>query len=134
MSLHSLRLWAAEMAYRSEVPRDLRKCISHWSQETTADTYTLDHASIVTKTWNNIFDNYERANDLADTAGGDPSPSDPYYLGQESCPITKIRVELNPESSAHKDNIAGVPSGSSSSSNDSETETTAEENQIRLRT
>ena len=80
MSLHGLRLWAAEMAYRAQVPRDLRKYIGHWSQEETADTYTREHAIIVTKIWNHIFDNYDAT--LAKTQPTAPlEPSDPYYLG-----------------------------------------------------
>ena len=61
MSLHGLRVWAAEMAYQAQVPRDLRRYIGHWSQEKTADTYTREHARIVTQIWGHIFENYDRA-------------------------------------------------------------------------
>ena len=61
MTLHGLRLWAAEMAYQTQVPRDLRRYIGHWSQESTADTYTREHSSIITKIWTHIFDKYDEA-------------------------------------------------------------------------
>ena len=77
MSLHGLRVWAAEMAYQAQVPRDLRRYIGHWSQEKTADTYTREHAKIVTQIWRHIFDNYEMA---TDTARADV-PDDPSALG-----------------------------------------------------
>ena len=47
MTLHGLRLWAAEMAYQADVPRDQRKYIGQCSSENTADIYTRDHRHIV---------------------------------------------------------------------------------------
>ena len=80
--------------------------------------------SFVTKIWKPIFNNYEQANDLAEKAETAPpiEPSDPYYLGQEKCPITKIKVELNLEVNAHEGSTAGKLSGSSSLSDDWEEE------------
>ena len=38
LTTHSLRLWAAEMAYQAKVPRDLRRYVGHWAKEEEADT------------------------------------------------------------------------------------------------
>ena len=57
MTLHSLRLWAAEMAWQANIDRDKRKYIGQWAQEATADTYTRDHRSVIVSIWKSITDN-----------------------------------------------------------------------------
>ena len=99
MTLHGLRLWAAEMAYQTKVPRDLRKYIGHWSQEETADTYTREHASIITKIWAHIFDQY----DSADLRPGDRpvDPSHEEYMGEDvgtAAPLPTRQEEALPKS------------------------------------
>jgi hypothetical protein len=61
MTLRGLRLWAAEMAYHTKGPQEVRKYIGHLSQVETVDTYAREHASIITKTWDHIFQEYNTA-------------------------------------------------------------------------
>ena len=51
LTLHSLRLWMAEMAYQAGLPRELRAHIGQWATEATADTYTRDHRSTTLQIW-----------------------------------------------------------------------------------
>ncbi len=60
MTLHGLRLWAAEMAYQADVPRDQRKYIGQWSSENTADIYTRDHRTVITNIWSTITDRLDK--------------------------------------------------------------------------
>jgi hypothetical protein len=83
MTLHGLRLWAAEMAFQTQVPRDLRRYIGHWSQENTADTYTREHSSIITKIWTHIFDKYDTAKPRDQLS---PDLSDPMYFPETGEP------------------------------------------------
>ena len=48
ITLHSLRLWMAEMAYRAKIPRDRRRYIGQWAQEATSDVYTREHRHVCT--------------------------------------------------------------------------------------
>ena len=92
MTLHGLRLWAAEMAYRTEVPRDLRRYIGHWSEEKTADTYTREHAIIVNKIWNHIWTNYT-ADSKTDHDTLPVEPGDDYYLeGINGYDLSSIKI------------------------------------------
>ena len=51
ITLHSLRLWAAETAFLARIDRDKRRYIGQWSQESTADVYTRDHRAMITSIW-----------------------------------------------------------------------------------
>jgi len=53
-SLHSLRVWLPDLAYRLNLPRDLRRYLGRWAQENTADTYTRDHRTALTNIWNKV--------------------------------------------------------------------------------
>ena len=54
ITLHSLRLWAAETAYLTNIDRDKRKYIGQWSHEATADIYTRDHRMMITGIWDEM--------------------------------------------------------------------------------
>jgi hypothetical protein len=85
MTLHGLRLWAAEMAFQTQVPRDLRRYIGHLSQENTANTYTREHSSITTKIWTHIFDKCDSAKQRDQLS---PDLSDPMYYPDTGEPKT----------------------------------------------
>ena len=54
LTLHSLRLWMAEMAYQAKLPKDLRQHIGQWAVIQTADTYTRDHREMITHIWQTV--------------------------------------------------------------------------------
>ncbi len=82
MTLHSLRLWMAEMAYRAKIPRDRRKCIGQWAQEATADVYTRDHRSVYTNIWNEVTSKLaDLQTPLLETKPSDPL--DDYYMAND---------------------------------------------------
>ena len=56
ITLHSLRLWMAEMAYRAKIPRDRRRYIGQWAQEATSDVYTREHRQVCTEIWQEVTD------------------------------------------------------------------------------
>jgi hypothetical protein len=86
-----LRLWAAEMAFATNVPRDLRKYIGQWSQETTADTYTREHGLIITQIWDHIWAGYDQAQDKTrETPQVEPTHQD--YIGESPHPPTFKRI------------------------------------------
>ena len=97
MTLHGLRLWAAEMAYRTEVPRDLRRYIGQWSEEKTADTYTREHAIIITKIWNHIWQHQpEIQKDTSNLTADTLLPTDPmdehYLQGANDHDLSAIKI------------------------------------------
>ena len=67
MTLHGLRLWAADMAYQAGVPREQRKHIVQWSQEDTADTYTRNNRTVITNIWSTITKQLDATNPKART-------------------------------------------------------------------
>jgi hypothetical protein len=101
MTLHGLRLWAAEMAFQTQVPRDLRKYIGHWSQENTADTYTREHSSIITKIWTHIFDKYDTVTPRDQLS---PDLDDPMYF-----PETEAQGTLGKEAAPAEDKPPSTP-------------------------
>jgi hypothetical protein len=93
MTLHGLRLWTAEMAFQTQVPRDLRRYIGHWSQENTADTYTREHSSIITKTWTHIFEKYDSVKPRDQLS---PDLADPMYFLETDTPDGTEKLETVP--------------------------------------
>jgi hypothetical protein len=85
------------MAFQTQVPRDLRRYIGHWSQENTADTYTREHSSIITKIWTHIFDKYDSAKPRDQLS---PDLSDPMYFpdteGPEAGKLNATPLEDKP--------------------------------------
>ena len=51
ITLPSLRVWMADLAYQSGVDRDKRRYIGRWASESTADTYTREHRKVICEIW-----------------------------------------------------------------------------------
>ena len=60
LTLPSLRVFMAEQAYQSGIPRDLRRYIGRWAHESLADTYTRDHRTVITKIWETVLTTPEK--------------------------------------------------------------------------
>ena len=96
MTLHGLRLWAAEMAYTTQVPRDLRKYIGQWSQELTADTYTREHASVIQQIWDQIWKKYDTHHHKARQQPHVEPHHSSYDLTEDGAPdISRIRAKTH---------------------------------------
>ncbi len=74
VTLHSLRLWMAEMAYRARVPRSDRQHIGQWAQQSTADVYTREHREVYTRIWSEVVN---RMPNLHNTTTQEMLPVDP---------------------------------------------------------
>ena len=53
-TLSGLRVFMADLAYRIQVPRDLRRYIGRWASDSMADIYTRDHREVVVKIWDQV--------------------------------------------------------------------------------
>ena len=86
LTLHSLRLWAAEAAFQANVDRERRKYIGQWSQEATADIYTRDHRTVITAVWNELTAKLQAQPDILPPntaehpATAPKNPLDPIYF------------------------------------------------------
>ena len=54
MTLSGLRVFMADLAYRLQIPRDLRRYIGRWATDSMADVYTRDHRDVVVKIWQQV--------------------------------------------------------------------------------
>ena len=91
-TLHSLRLWMAEMAHLARVPREMRKHIGQWANEKTADTYTRDHARIITDIWQMVLNKPPDSHHCERPV----DPSDAYYLKDEKEKAEIAQEKKNP--------------------------------------
>eukprot|EP00971_Amphidinium_carterae_P147613 2925703-Amphidinium_carterae.2 len=93
VSLASLRVFAANLAYSVGISRDARRYLGRWADEKTANVYTRDHRTVVAGIWDALLTSHG-----VDTPSCDmPSASSE---GQE--PVT----HPSPEPSSH---IAQIP-------------------------
>ena len=51
ITLPSLRVWLADLAYQAGVSRENRRYIGRWASESTADTYTREHRTVIKSIW-----------------------------------------------------------------------------------
>ena len=72
ITLPSFRVWMADLAYQANIPRDQRRYIGRWASESTADTYTREHRTVICNIWQQVL----RSPDLALTQGGHEVPED----------------------------------------------------------
>ena len=54
-SLAGLRVFMPELAFRHGIPRDQRRYLGRWMNDTMADTYTREHKNVVYKIWETIM-------------------------------------------------------------------------------
>ena len=54
LTLHSLRVFMADLAYTHNVSSDLRKYIGRWTNSSTADIYTRDHRTAILNIWSAV--------------------------------------------------------------------------------
>ena len=55
LTLPSLRVWMADLAYQSGISRDQRRYIGRWASESTADTYTREHRQVICNIWQEVL-------------------------------------------------------------------------------
>ena len=75
MTLSGLRVFMADLAYRIQVPRDLRRYIGRWASDSMADIYTRDHREVVVKIWDQVKTSLGTSS--AGTAPLNPEPDQP---------------------------------------------------------
>ena len=83
ITLHSLRLWAAETAFLANIDRDKRRYIGQWSHESTADVYTRDHRTMITSIWTEMTSKLEQSDYSLlppPKATAPKDPQDPEYF------------------------------------------------------
>ena len=54
ITLPSLRVWMADLAYQLQIPRDQRRYIGRWATESTADLYTREHRKVICDIWTQV--------------------------------------------------------------------------------
>eukprot|EP00971_Amphidinium_carterae_P341191 6479873-Amphidinium_carterae.1 len=97
ITLPSLRVFAADLAYAAGISRDSRRYLGRWAEAQTADVYTRDHRTVVSNIWSEmlrsqgIVQSYTPrtvSEDLQSQDYGHPSPS-------ETGPSGPFRLAIN---------------------------------------
>ena len=78
-----MRVFMREWAFKAEIPRDMRRYISRWTQEATSDGCTREHSGIVTKIWDKVIPRRELMENLAEVP---LDIKDPHYMERPAMP------------------------------------------------
>ena len=123
LSWHSFRVFIPDRAFQNNIPREQRRYLGNWNQESTADVYIRSKRQVVCQIWNRIMispetgeENREARIDLGHpdwedgpaAGGAEQSPS---KSSQSSTP-TKSWTMVEPEESPEK-RIKSLPGKSS---------------------
>ena len=95
----------AEMAHLAKIPRDLRRHIGQWAQESTADVYTRDHARIITDIWQTVLNEPPPSHHEDRPA----DPADAYYAQDETDKKDTDSAECTPPPSKHNATTEDYP-------------------------
>ena len=101
ITLPSLRVWMADLAYQMQIPRDQRRYIGRWASETTADTYTREHRKVICDIWTHVAQNLSATTNLHSHREVPENISSPHYkLDDEpdaQLPVSLLTPETPPE-------------------------------------
>jgi hypothetical protein len=86
LTLPSLRVWMADLAYQAQVTRDQRRYIGRWAAESTADVYTREHRKVICDIWTTVCNHRNLSNLIPPGAEAPEDLMDDFYEMAETEP------------------------------------------------